>query len=159
MNRYVHSGSDEFVIGRFEPISNKSMFPKPRGGLWASPIDAPFGWLDWCEENDFNTEHYMSCGFEFSLRDGSKVLDISVPEKVANLDPGYFVKRPSLEVEGLCFPETVYLDYERIAEDFDAILFELNGWSYYAFYGWDCDTLLVLNPDSVCDVSRYFTRL
>ena len=49
MNRYIHYGSDKFDINKFLPIINQDYdWTKPKqGGIWASPIDAEFGWEQW----------------------------------------------------------------------------------------------------------------
>jgi hypothetical protein len=40
------------------------------------------------------------------------------------------------------------LDFEKLARDYDAveILAGSNVDLYYAFYGWDCDSILIMNP-------------
>ena len=38
--RYIHYGCTSFDKLKFQEI---------KGGLWASPIDAEYGWKDWCE--------------------------------------------------------------------------------------------------------------
>ena len=43
---YIHYGHNKFDIDRFMPIQNKMFYNKPYGGLWASRIDARYGWKD-----------------------------------------------------------------------------------------------------------------
>ena len=38
---YIHYGSKQFDISKFEPIRN--WWNKPHGGLWASPVNAEYG--------------------------------------------------------------------------------------------------------------------
>jgi hypothetical protein len=43
MKTYIHYGSTAFIEESWEPIHNENWI-KPHGGLWASAIDAPYGW-------------------------------------------------------------------------------------------------------------------
>ena len=51
VREYIHYGSKK--LHKIKPIKNQPYFPKPEGGLWASPVDAPFGWKEWCEREHF----------------------------------------------------------------------------------------------------------
>ena len=51
---YVHDGHSNFDINLFKHISCKENFNKPLGGLWASPVDSPYTWEQWCLDNNFN---------------------------------------------------------------------------------------------------------
>ena len=55
---YIHYGSKKFDTERFTPIQNCYPRNKPIGGLWASEVDAQFGWKTWCEGEQYRTEHY-----------------------------------------------------------------------------------------------------
>ena len=43
---YVHYGHKKFYKEMCGPIENIQLFTKPKGGFWASRIDAKFGWKD-----------------------------------------------------------------------------------------------------------------
>jgi len=49
----LHYGFEQLDVSKIEPIRNIPMWHKPAGGLWASPVDAEFGWKDWCEQEEF----------------------------------------------------------------------------------------------------------
>ena len=42
----------------------------------------------------------------------------------------------------------VEYDFERVAKDYDFIDFKVKE-LYYQLYGWDLDSILVLNPDVI----------
>ena len=51
-----------------------------------------------------------------------------------------------------------YLDFEKIAENYDAIWLTEKGmqetrWSNPDLYGWDCETFLILNPKCCYEVA------
>lgn len=58
--QYIHYGSDHFSMEKFKEIQNKlndhSWQNKPNYGLWASPVDAEYGWADWCKGEEFHTD-------------------------------------------------------------------------------------------------------
>jgi len=53
--KYIHYGSNCFDPSKFVEIKNEKYFNKPVGGLWASNIDAKFGWKEWCQGNDYGS--------------------------------------------------------------------------------------------------------
>lgn len=148
--KYIHYGTAEFLKEVFEPIKNRPSFCKPTGGLWASPIDSEYGWRDWCKD-----EQYMDCddlnSFTFELQDNAKVYVIDslkdlllVPHKVN---------------DDSAFGSVQVIDFEKMAMEYDAIFLTCNGqWKtrYSKFegyimdlYGWDCESILVMNPGVV----------
>ena len=141
---YIHYGHDNFDKSIFEPIQNMDPpWVKPKGGLWASPIDAEFGWKDWCEAERFR-ECLVSCRFRFTLPDAN-VLYISSAKDLL-----------SLPIANMHF-DTVFLDFEElVALGYDAIELNLSTDRelYWKLYGWDCDNILVMNPDKVRTITR-----
>ena len=75
---YIHFGSDHFDQMRFAPIRNSEWQPKPEGGLWASRVDAEYGWKQWCEDNHFGVDE-LQMSFKFTLSEAHVLLleDIS----------------------------------------------------------------------------------
>lgn len=140
MERYIHYGHKEFDPQKFQEIKNAPMLPKPKGGLWASPVDAGYGWKDWCEAENFR-ECSQDNSFAFALKDGAKVYHIRSV---------FDVKAMPLINNGITTWYTP--DFEKmLADGWDAIELHLSecGALYWALYGWDCDCILVLNPDIV----------
>lgn len=72
---YIHYGDTKFDRYKFKKIQNISSFSKPKGGMWASDVNAKFGWKDWNAR-----EHFVKCldsnSFRFKLKDSAKVLEI-----------------------------------------------------------------------------------
>ena len=126
----------EFDPVKFKPIKNRD-FIKPDGGLWASPINSPYGWKEWCMEQE---QGNLSSSFTFAF-DG-KVLVIDSLEDA--------MRMPWLTL----FDCIQYPNFEQIAQHYDAIWLTTKGqvetrFSEPNMYGWDCETVLILNPDCI----------
>lgn len=138
---YIHYGHKHFELNEFEPIRNIELFPKPLGGFWASPVDAEYGWKDWNEAEQFR-ECAEENSFKFQLKQSAKVLYIKTVDDLSGL--------PKAQ-DG--FGDLVILDFEKLAEQYDAIEVTI-GFDrdlYYALYGWDCDSILIMDPDVVIE--------
>lgn len=140
---YIHYGSRYFDISRFDTPRNLPFKNKPSGGFWASPVDAEYGWKQWNED-----EHFAECdeenSFKFRLRNCANVLYISSKEDVEKL--------PVQITSNDCY---IVPDFEEIMREYDAIelcagvehsLVDYRDSVYYILYGWDCDSILILNP-------------
>lgn len=142
--KYIHYGHKSFDRNRFAPIRNRRCFTKPDGGLWASPVDAEFGWKQWCDSEKFR-ECRMEDAFCFTLAPGARVLYI---DNVCVLDGLPQVKN-EFSYSGWC-----QLDFEKLLEmGYDAVEMSLSsdGRLYMELYGWDCDSIVILNPDVIVE--------
>lgn len=127
---------DRFDIAKFKPIEN-AIAAKPWGGLWSSPVNSAFGWRDWCVREEFRLSS-LGVSFEFVF-DG----DVFVIDGMDDLK-----KLPLIEY----YPFIVYPDYEKVAQEYDAIFLTENGehlTKYTFMYGWDCECVLVMNSKSI----------
>lgn len=145
MVEYVHYGHKEFLKELFQPIKNREMFSKPTGGFWASRVNALYGWKDWCKDNDFRDCREDNC-FRFSVSENANVLTINSVDDLKGLPKA---KQP-VPVESSLWDN--YLDFEQLLlNGIDAV--EVNISSdrdlYMVLYGWDCDSILIMNPDIV----------
>ena len=146
--KYIHYGHSNFDRDLFVTPRNRRHFVKPSGGLWASPVGAKFGWKEWCEE-----ENFRSCdpenAFMFMLCPGAKVAHIFSRRDMVVL--------PQIESDHSMW---VSLDFEKMMEQgYDAVELHLSDEDrtsvgyldglYWCLYGWDCDSILVLNPDVI----------
>lgn len=80
---YIHYGS-----ANYEPnlvsVPRHAINGKPDRGLWASPVDSEYGWVDWCKDEGCKpgwVSHNNSF-FTFSLMPDSQILDVFGPEDV-----------------------------------------------------------------------------
>ena len=148
---FIHYGSKRFNPKKFEPIIN-FRFTKPSGGFWASPVRADFGWKDWCCREDFYVGR-LAQSFTFTLSDDARVYRIR--------DYGDLRGIPMLNEWGFGdvlddptnpYPRMIFPDFEKMKEiGIDAIFVEISGDHrlYWALYGWDCDSIVIMNPDII----------
>lgn len=142
MKTYIHYGHTAFIPEQFTPIQNRYGMTKPYGGFWASPKDAKWGWKDWCEAEEFR-ECKESNAFCFTLRDDAHVLTIVSTEQVRSI--------PQQNNERF---RTLWqaFDFETLVNSgVDAVEVSLSAdWNlYYELYGWDCDSILIMNPEII----------
>ena len=148
---YIHHSQYEelrnFNPDKFDPIRNIPYFDKPWGGLWGSPVDAKFGWKEWCECNMENRLGNYS--FTFTVSDNANVIHIRKGSDVTQLPLLDFQIHRALF--GGIYPMAI-IDFEKCVEiKIDAIRFHLDE-NYdlrHTLKSWDCDCILVLNKDIV----------
>ena len=150
---YIHYGDDQFVPEKFGKVRNNGVWTKPdhRSCLWASPVESKFGWKDWCEMEGYDPTNGFDTSFRFVLKDDAHVAHIRTEEDMSKITP-FIIPNSYLDF----YHE---YDFEKIAERYDAIELHLTedptgvrGQLYYLLYGWDCDSILILNPDVVQEV-------
>ena len=133
----IHFGSKKFLPKQMEPIQNREWI-KPYGGLWCSPVNSEWGWKDWCKAEEFSSCD-TSNSFQVKLHDWAKVLVIDNEEDLLKLYPKKY--------------EFGEYDFERVAKEYDAIWLTVQGQDEtrhsrpYNLYGWDCETVLIMNPE------------
>lgn len=141
-----HYGSDTYLPEKVLPVQNsKWIKPKKEGGCWTSPVDSKWGWKDWNEGEQF-AECNERNSFTICLKETAKIFVIDSLEDLKNapLTDGY---------------STRVLDFEAIAKYYDAIWLTEKGQNATHFSyplnlcGWDCETVLILNPDCCTAVS------
>lgn len=138
---YVHYGNTKYDSSKFKAIKNREFpFVKPYGGLWASARNAKYGWKDWCEAEEFR-DCDESNSFQFNIAETANVLNIHTIQDLS--------KTPHVSSE---HERLVYIDFEKLVQDgVDAVELHLSDDSklYWALYGWDCDSILIMNPEIV----------
>ena len=153
---YIHYGHKNFDRDLFTEIKNRDYFVKPHGGLWASRINAEYGWKQLVTDNEFFTGKYRddNC-FKFKLKDGARLLVITNDDQLDTL-PQQHTPHSNLVF-------TTCLDFEKLKEEYDAIevlIYEdkseiqdnfVDG-LYNKLYGWDCDSILVMNKDVIQEI-------
>lgn len=145
--RYIHYGHDSFSRESFTPIENLARWIKPKGGLWGSRPDSEFNWKQWCIDNNYRLER-LSEYFYFTLTPDAKILELRAIDDLAALP-----KIPGTE----SMQASVFLDYEKIREEYDAIEVFLDGDLDFqsTLCGWDCNSIIVLNPDIIRETPKF----
>lgn len=151
--RFIHYGSNKFNKEMFCEISNNVYFTKPKGGLWASDVNAKYGWKDWCRESGC-TECREDNSFTFTLREDARILRIDYNTDFSKLPKIKKYNSPFIDIKNMekeiRMSETIYLDFEKLAEEYDVIDFYCEG-LYWLFYGWDCSSVLIMNKDVIVE--------
>lgn len=149
LERFRHYGNEEWSEDKFqEPVNNDYWNIKPKGGLWASPVNSDWGWKDWCESEDFRE---CTTYFDFSLKPGS---NIYVIDSYADLEKFKYISLNSSTINRCT------IDFEAAKLEYDAIFLTDLGERAtrlthpFTLYGWDCESLLVLRKESICDVEN-----
>jgi hypothetical protein len=160
---FVSYGLGEYDPNLFNVIENNKYNIKPKGGLWTSPKNSNYGWIDFCRDENYCKFGGFKTGFEFQLKPDSKIyiIDtffdlIKVPYKIK--DPLY---------SGISYHQN-FIDYENMANEYDAIwltdngqfdtrspemqgLFDFDGCTIN-LYGWDCESLIILRKECIINV-------
>ncbi len=133
-------GADQFDSNLFQPIQND--FIKPIGGLWASPVNSEYGWIDWCKTEIFNYKSGKGLGINFSFFYSGNI----------------FVIDSLADVVEMPWQKNIIMtpDFEKmVINGIDAIFLTEKGQietrlSYpYSLYGWDCECVLIMNPKGI----------
>ena len=154
MKKYIHYGSSKFIKHLCGIYDNQEfwirnslfLYNKPYGCLWGSPVNPPnIGWKEWCEDNDFYLER-LDRHFIFTLSDNAKIAEITDDKTLSNFKEKFMIKDE--------WGRENKLDIAAIYDaGYDAIEVELNTEDiYWTFYGWDCDSIVILNPNVVIEV-------
>ena len=136
MKLVTYGLGNELDISKIRPIINDK-FVKPQGGLWSSPINSNYGWVDWCKDENFG-----ECETSFEFEIDANVLIINSLDDLKQL--------PMIK-----YKYGNYLDFEEIIQQgYDAIFLTERGqqntrMSTPNLYGWDCECVLVLNPNCI----------
>ena len=155
---------EKFSYKKFQKIRNwQYPWVKPHGGLWASRLSSTKGWKDWCESEDMDW-----CGeyFDFYIKDDANVLflkelsDISLIftkyqnyliQCTENLKFKRYLERhldDNVNLYNALIPSVVFNFENMLMDGVDAIEVEIEN-LYYPLYGWDCDSILIMNPDII----------
>ena len=152
ITKYIHYGSDSFDPYRWVDIINGDggFLNKPYGGLWASAVDAKFGWYDWCKRENFS-KHDLAKSFTFTLSENARILYLT-PDNVWDLP----ITQEYIRRFGRPLPKEIYgsvrgIDFEALSREYDVLDFCISKYPsmYWSLYGWDCDSVLILNKDVI----------
>lgn len=128
------------------PIEGNAVYTvKPLGGLWSAPIedDGRSSWQHWCEDEDYG-DHTRPL-YRVTPDPDARVFVIDGLEDLLRLEQAY----PGNLPDG--YPMWVNLSWTKVAAEFDAVYLTGEGqwrtrFSNPGLYGWDCATVLWLQP-------------
>lgn len=141
---FIHYGSSEFKKEYFQPIKNWCKFNKPYGGLWASPVEPKYiDWKTWCEENEFGLNS-LKQSFTFKLKPTADIFEVFSKKDIWLLEDMLELNNTPMLYN--------FIDYEKlISYGYDGLFVQLTYEEMFnsRFYGFDCDSLLIFNPDCI----------
>ena len=158
---YVHYGNNEYMP--FAGIRNIREWQKPEGGLWGSREGDPNGWEAWCQKEHYQLQR-LKKRFSFTLTENSRVLTLEKEEQLIDLpkqkpwEPKDLSWMETLGPDQIPTPEQLdewlspnwcLLDFEKLAKRYDAIEMINAGAFRSSLSLWDCNCILVMNPDVV----------
>jgi hypothetical protein len=114
------------------------LYIKPQGGLWCSPLDSAYGWLDWCRQESFgDIDHQQRVIFDVDM---TNFLVIDSAEDMEDKLPWYLIHDlfPAIDFEQLVQQGTEGIHLTEKGQ-FDT------RWTHpHSLYGWDCETVLIM---------------
>lgn len=126
---------------------------KPRYGFWASPVDAEFGWKDFCEQE--RMEYALGdIKFTFKLSENAKIFNVKDLDDIKRL--------PFISLDEFVNSNSVFVDYDKLREDgYDGVeLFDPSiGHRFIdkyelSFNSWDCESIVIWNPDIIIPIKE-----
>jgi len=149
---YIHYGHSHFDSNKMLPIKNNCFLTKPLGGFWASCVNSKFSWLDWVQQNNYYTDKFNldNLYFKFKLKPSAKVLTITNVSQLEDLP-----HQSNSDYNSLCsLSNWTLLDFEQLSQIYDAIevIISSDIELYYQLYGWDCDSILIMNKNIVEEI-------
>lgn len=137
--QYISYGHKEFEISKFKKVTNIPEFTKPQGGFWGSRVNAEYGWKEWCDSANYRL-YKLNEYIIFELNKDTNVLVINNADILKDL--------PKNEENKIASKLFCTLDFEKLSKQYDAIevLISEDKRLYKKLYGWDCDSIFVMNP-------------
>jgi hypothetical protein len=148
---YIAYGSSEYSPDKFRSVDlnhwRNAVNNKPFGGLWASPIDSKWGWKDWCQAEEWNTES-LNTYFTFTLAPGTNIYVIDNEKDLMSVSTFRSEYMPTLSID---FAGLINNGYDGIyVTDTAARKFH-----HSTIYGisdlnsWDCESICIFNKNVI----------
>lgn len=152
IKKWYIMGIEDISIEKWNNVKN-SWHNKPMGGLWGSEYtpNSEFisPWYEWCDNEmpDWTKEY----GVVFELKDSARIYTINTHEDLVNLYNKYNNTNNINKI-------TKLIDFEKVSKDYDCIFLTDEGqwvtrFTELSLYGWDIESILVLNFDCIDDNS------
>jgi hypothetical protein len=142
------TGGRPFSLARLLPIRHRGEFIiKPFGGLWTSPRTATgTAWTDWCRSAEYGDPDKPLVPILPDPDCAVFCIDCLADLKHLGAQYPLPVTAPAIDV-----PMWPRIDWEKVATDVDAVWLTAAGehqtrYSTPGLYGWDCATVLWLQP-------------
>ena len=138
---YHFTAERNFSINPISIQNNKSAISKPIGGLWTSPVVSSGSWRKWCIDNSFQLRPFL---VRMRVR-VTRCFRVEFEDDLRDMPWVY----PHKELPWARTP-----DFEQMKEMYECIWLTDDGqWntrlSTPDLYGWDCETILILNETCV----------
>jgi len=119
---------------------------KPDKGFWGSPVDARYGWKEWCENEEFG-DYVFKKPVYWTLTSG-KILQVNWDE-VKNKETSNLTKY--IKLGDHC--SYIVLDWDKMLKDGIVAVQLMDGCIGHCFkydlethfYAWDCESIVVLD--------------
>lgn len=158
--QWLHIGTHIIDKEQFKPIKNIPLFPKPDGGIWASPLQLNetyrSDWHQFCMGVWGKTMNQK--GVVFSFKRNSRFYVIDTHKDLIGLTEKTGIATDALTEQLSVFMKRSHVDFEKATKLYDVIYLTQQG-QYetrtpfqnreYNLYGWDCESCLILNPDVI----------
>lgn len=155
-DEYVHYGchAEDFDVNAFHKVKNIPFSTKPSGGFWASPTHAGgrrilFDWEIFCRTAEYQPKKGLGRKFYFCVDVKSCIF------KIASLEDYHLL--PKIVMTGDAAEKgKEFIDFEEcVRQGIDAIEYaysaahqdkEAGEQMDIKMMGWDCDSILIMNP-------------
>lgn len=137
---YIHYGNDTFIPSH---VCQPQRWDKP-SGLWASPVNAGWGWKDFIHADWESMIPTLTKSFRFHLKKGTKILKVKTMQDIF----------PYLKETEDCYsPWNFQLDHTKLRKKYDGMeLFYSGKYNFHdtrLFWSWDCDSLVLWNTTKI----------
>lgn len=147
---------------------------KPSGGFWGSPVNAFYGWKDWCIDNEFGDYDFNNPIYWY-LKNNTKIFEVGYDDvtDISESNPllqFIYNKKSQKYVSDVLIenPELTSTSFGKVWRDIcidfnkmksagiDAIELMDAGIGHYfinaievMFNSWDCESIVVINPEKI----------
>lgn len=163
---YIHYGHDHFDPNIMGVLKNSPEVrwshwskPEPCSGLWASPIDAEFGWKEWCEQEQFQLWG-LDTSFKFKITKPESIYRVESKDDIMRMQDFVVPEQRDSYIlteqwDRKYAASSIPLDFEELQRKGYRGL-EVNmtkcPFVYSFLYGWDCDSILIWDPSIIVEI-------
>ena len=165
MKKYVTYGFGDTFIPEKLVTDLKESIGKPMSAWWGSPVDSEYGWIDWCNQEEFipkgaSFDKYFTDNNKiiWTLDESAKILEVN---EVADLEDYFelgYIEDKSDEPE---YKDYHWNFYKVLEAGYSAIELTDGGIGHYfhnrielMMNSWDCESIVVLDPSKIIQVKE-----